>query len=95
MQQRENRNEYPFIVIDKRKNKYVGSTRLYSFNQLNNTANLGYTWYGKESQGNGTNKNCKYMLLEFALEKIGIERVGFGASNLNEKNINAMKSIGC
>lgn len=35
------------------------------------------------------------MLLEFALEKIGIERVEFGASNLNEKSINAMKSIMC
>ena len=35
------------------------------------------------------------MLLEFAFEKIGIERVGFGASNLNEKSINAMKSIMC
>ena len=95
IKQRENLNEYPFIVYDKRVNKYVGCTRLYSFNQLNNTVNLGYTWYGKESQGNGINKNCKYLLLEFTFEKIGLERVGFGASNLNERSINAMKSIGC
>jgi len=93
--QRENGNEYPFIVFDKSKCKYVGCTRFYSFKLLNNTADLGFTWYGKESQGNGTNKNCKYLLLEFAFEKIGLERVGFGASNLNERSINAMKSIGC
>ncbi|MFK8060670.1 MAG: GNAT family N-acetyltransferase [Polaribacter sp.] len=95
IKQREEENEYPFIVFDKRNNKYVGSTRFYSFNEINNTADLGYTWYGKEHQGNGTNKNCKYLLLEFAFEKIELERVGFGASKLNIRSINAMKSIGC
>jgi len=95
IQQRVNENEYPFIVFDKRKNKYIGSTRFYSFKQLNNTVEIGYTWYGKESHGDGANKNCKYLLLEFAFEKIRAERVGFGASNLNERSINAMKSIGC
>ena len=95
IEQRKIGKEYPFIVFDKRKNKYVGSTRLYSFKELNNTADLGFTWYGKNYQGTGLNKNCKYLLLEFAFEKIGLERVGFGASNLNERSINAMKSIGC
>lgn len=95
IEQRKNGKEYPFIVFDKRQHKYVGSTRLYSFNELNNTADLGFTWYGKKYQGTGLNKNCKYLLLEFAFEKIGLERVGFGASTLNERSIHAMKSIGC
>ncbi len=95
VEQRKNENEYPFIVFDKLKNKFVGSTRFYRFSQLNNTVDLGYTWYEKETQGNGINKNCKYLLLEFAFEKMGVERVGFGANNLNHRSINAMKSIGC
>ena len=95
IQQRKNENEYPFIVFDKRKNKYIGSTRFYSFKKLNNTVEIGYTWYGKDFHGDGANKNCKYLLLEFAFEKIGVERVGFGANNLNERSISAMKSIGC
>lgn len=95
IQQRENENEYPFIVFDKRINKYVGCTRFYAFRPLNNIVDIGYTWYGKESHGNGLNKNCKYLLLDFAFEKIGVERVGFAASNLNERSIHAMKSIGC
>ncbi len=95
IRQREDQNEYPFIVFDKRKNKYVGSTRFYNFKPFNNTVDLGYTWYGKQSHGDGTNKNCKYLVLEFAFESIGVERVGFAASNLNKRSINAMKSIGC
>jgi RimJ/RimL family protein N-acetyltransferase len=34
-------------------------------------------------------------LLEFAFEKIEIERVGFSADSDNSKSIAAMKSIGC
>ncbi len=95
IRQREDQKEYPFIVFDKTKNKYVGSTRFYNFKPFNNTVDLGYTWYGKQSHGDGTNKNCKYLLLEFAFENMNVERVGFAASNLNTRSINAMKSIGC
>jgi len=34
-------------------------------------------------------------MLEFAFEKLEMERVGFGANSKNERSINAMKSIGC
>ena len=43
IEQRKNEKEYPFIVFDKRKNKYIGSSRLYSFKKLNNIADLGLT----------------------------------------------------
>lgn len=59
------------------------------------TLEIGYTWYGKKYQGTGINKNCKYLLLEFAFEKLQMERVAFGANSKNERSINAMKSIGC
>ena len=87
--------EYPFIVIDKVENKIVGCTRFYLINLFNKTLDIGYTWYGKKYQGTGINKNCKYLLLEFAFEKLAMERVGFRANNRNERSINAMKSIGC
>jgi RimJ/RimL family protein N-acetyltransferase len=93
--QRENENEYPFIVFDKKSSKYVGSTRFYDIQPGNKTLQLGFTWYGKDSQGTGINKNCKMLLLEFAFEHIGMERVGFRANNQNKRSINAMKSIGC
>ena len=41
------------------------------------------------------NKNCKYLLLEFAFEFLKMERVEFRADNDNERSIQAMKSIGC
>jgi len=87
--------EYPWIVFDKRTNEYAGSTRFYDINFAFKTLQLGYTWYGKKFQGTGLNKHCKYLLLSFAFEELGMERVEFRADNNNERSIVAMKSIGC
>jgi RimJ/RimL family protein N-acetyltransferase len=90
-----NEVSYPFIVYDKRKKAYAGSTRFYDYQKTHQTIQLGYTWYGKEFQGSGLNKNCKYLMLGFAFETLGLERVEFRADNNNERSIAAMKSIGC
>lgn len=87
--------EYPFVVFDKRTGEYAGSTRFYDIQVANKVLQLGYTWYGKKFQGTGLNKHCKYLLLEFAFEKLGMERVEFRADNNNVRSIAAMKSIGC
>lgn len=87
--------EYPFIVFDKRTQQYAGSTRFYDIQPTNKTLQLGYTWYGNRFQGTGLNKNCKLLLLSFAFEELGMERVEFRADNRNKKSIAAMKSIGC
>jgi N-acetyltransferase len=87
--------EYPFIVFDKTKNRYAGSTRFYDIQPNYQTLQLGYTWYGRDFQGTGLNKNCKYLLLQFAFETWNMERVEFRADNNNVRSIAAMKSIGC
>lgn len=93
--QRDAEKEYAFIVFDKKAQKYIGSTRFYAIFIENKTIEIGYTWYGKEYQGTGINKNCKYLLLKFAFEKLDMERVAFAANSKNSRSINAMKGIGC
>ena len=87
--------EYPFIVYDKKTGKYAGSTRFYDIQPQNLTLQLGYTWYGKDFRGTGLNKHCKFLLLQFAFEELGMVRVEFRADARNERSIAAMKSIGC
>ena len=95
LSQKNKQLEYPFVVFDKTKNKIAGSTRFYNINLDAKHLEIGFTWYGKEFQGTSLNKNCKFLLLEFAFEKMQLERVGFRANNLNIRSINAMKNIGC
>ncbi|MBS1932900.1 MAG: GNAT family N-acetyltransferase [Bacteroidetes bacterium] len=95
IRQRAAKTEYPFIVFDKKENKYAGSTRFYDI-QLNNlSTQLGYTWYGKEFRRSGLNRHCKLLMLTYAFENWGMERVEFRADARNEKSVNAMKAIGC
>jgi RimJ/RimL family protein N-acetyltransferase len=92
---RENKTSYAFIVFDKLLNDYVGCTRFYDI-QLNfQTTQIGYTWYSKKCWGTKLNENCKYLLLEFAFDQMGFERVEFRADNNNKRSIAAMQKIGC
>jgi RimJ/RimL family protein N-acetyltransferase len=95
MKGRMDETAYPFIVYDKRFNTYAGCTRFYDFNQKHQTVSLGYTWYGKDFHGTGLNKNCKFLLLQFAFEHMKVQRVEFRADHNNKRSIAAMKSIGC
>jgi RimJ/RimL family protein N-acetyltransferase len=92
---RELKTAYPFIVFDKLQNKYVGSTRLYDIQLNYRSTQLGYTWYSESTWGTGLNEHCKLLLLQFAFEIIGFERVEFRADNRNKRSIAAMQKIGC
>jgi len=92
---REEGKEYAFIVFDKLTNEYAGSTRFYDIQNELETVQLGYTWYGTKFQGTGLNRHCKYLLLQFAFEKIRFERFELRADNNNARSIAAMKSLGC
>lgn len=95
IEQREQKREYPFIIFDKTTKVYAGSTRFYDI-QLNNlTTQLGYTWCGKKFRRTGLNRHCKLLMLTYAFETWGMERVEFRADARNENSINAMKGIGC
>lgn len=95
LEAKKNKKEYPFLVFDKRKSQYAGSTRFYDMQLSYSTLQLGYTWYGKDFQGSGLNGHCKFLLLQFAFETMGMERVEFRADNRNLRSIAAMKKIGC
>lgn len=92
---RENKKEYPFVVIDKRHNAIVGCTRFCDITPFLHNTRLGYTWYGQQFQGTGLNKHCKYLLFEFAFNTMNMQRIGLGAYIENKRSIAAMKSVGC
>jgi N-acetyltransferase len=95
VQQRQLKNGYPFIILDKQTNLYAGSTRFCDIQLEYATTHLGYTWYGKRFRRTGLNRHCKLLLLSYAFEQWGMERVEFRADARNEKSIEAMKNIGC
>ena len=92
---RENKTSYAFIVFDKQLNDYAGCTRFYDMQIAFQTTQIGYTWYSKKCWGTKLNENCKFLLLQFAFDQMGFERVEFRADNTNKRSIAAMQKIGC
>ncbi len=92
---RENQTAYPFIVYDKKVSAFAGSTRFYDYQPIHRTTQLGFTWYGKDFQRTGLNRHCKWLMLSYAFDTLGLERVEFRADSNNARSITAMKSLGC
>ncbi|MEN0011677.1 GNAT family protein [Flavobacterium nitrogenifigens] len=85
---------YPFLIIDKPTNKVAGSTRYGYLNHASQKCEIGWTWYGKEFQGTGLNKACKYELLNFGFEKIQLRRIQFSADLENLRSQKAIEKLG-
>lgn len=90
----ENKTRYTFCVFDKIKNAFAGSTSFLNISNADDRLEIGGTWYGKAFQRTGLNRNCKYLLLEYAFEKLGAERVEFRTDERNTASRQAIEKIG-
>lgn len=80
----------PFIIYDKQKQKFAGSTRFGQINWNNKTLHIGWTWIGREFQGSGLNTNMKFLMLQYAFETLAFEKVEF---RIDERNIRSRKAV--
>lgn len=55
---------------------------------------IGGTWYGKEFQRTGVNRNCKFLLLSYAFETLGAIRIEFKIDERNEASRKGVERIG-
>ena len=91
---RRNKLRYSFSVFDKNKNSYAGSTSFMNISDGDDRLEIGSTWYGKPFQRTGLNRNCKYLLLEYAFDQLHAERVEFKTDERNIPSQLAIQKIG-
>ena len=87
--------EYPFVIYDKKCGEYAGMTRLYNYSKTLGHIKIGHTWIDYKHWRSGLNTNCKYLLFEFVFDYLGLERVGFGVHESNDRSIRSLSSMGC
>lgn len=95
LQQRENKISIPFIIFDKKKQQYAGSTSYMSINAKDKTLEIGSTWIGSEFQGTGLNTHVKHLMLHYAFEEMGFEKVEFRVDERNIASRKAVEKLGC
>lgn len=86
--------EYPFVIIDRKTNQIVGSTRFYNIDASHKRLELGYTWITPTYWRTAINTNAKYLLLQYCFEHLKYQRLQFAADERNERSCNAILRIG-
>jgi len=94
MEEKRNVRSYPFAYYHKERQQYVGSTRFANIEFAHKKMEIGWTWIHPSLQGTGFNKHCKFLLLCFGFETLGLNRVELKTSHLNLKSQRAMQKIG-
>ena len=89
-----NKTAIPFIIYDKKKGAYAGSTRFALINWKNKVLHIGWTWIGREFQGTGLNKHVKALMLEYAFEVMKFDKVEFRVDKRNIRSRKAIEKIG-
>ncbi|WP_226537409.1 GNAT family N-acetyltransferase [Fictibacillus halophilus] len=87
---REQMKALPFVVILKDTYEVVGTTSLYEIDVNHKSCELGATWYAPAFQRTFVNSDCKYLLLQYCFEELGLVRVQF---KTDERNIRSQKAI--
>jgi N-acetyltransferase len=84
----------PFVIVDKKQERVVGSTRFWKIDRINRKQEIGHTWLAASAQRTGVNLEAKYLLLAHAFETMQCVRVQFTTDELNEKSRAAILAIG-
>ncbi len=91
---REAGRRYAFAIIDRATGQLVGSTSYYNIVPADQRLSIGYSWLGREFQGTGLNRAAKHLLLSYAFDHLGYERVELETDSRNEQSQQAMRRIG-
>lgn len=87
---REEGKALPFIIYDKKLNHFAGSTRFGNIDKKNKVVHIGWTWLGEDFRGSGLNTHIKYLMLQYAFEKLNYKKVEF---RIDERNIASRKAV--
>jgi len=94
LQERTAGKRMPFVIIDKGTDKICGCTSFGNISFYDKRIEIGWTWVGTETMGTGINHHAKFVLLSFAFDAMGFERVEIKTDNLNERAKKALVHIG-
>jgi RimJ/RimL family protein N-acetyltransferase len=92
--ERRNRTRYSFSIFHKQQRVYAGSTSFLNIVNADERLEIGATWLGCGFQGTGLNRHCKYLLLAYAFDNIGANRVELRTDERNIQSRRAIEKIG-
>jgi N-acetyltransferase len=84
----------PFITIDKASNTIVGTTRYLNIDYENHRIEIGHTWIAKSWRKTYVNTEAKFLMLQYAFEKLECIAVEIRTDLLNIVSRQAIQRLG-
>ncbi|MBP2617625.1 GNAT family N-acetyltransferase [Chryseobacterium jejuense] len=94
LSERENGNQYPFVIRHKETQKLIGSTRFFEIYPSDKKLEIGWTWIIKDFWGTSVNLECKLLLLTYCFEVLKTNRVQLKTKDDNFRSRKAIEKIG-
>ncbi|TFV94231.1 N-acetyltransferase [Algoriphagus kandeliae] len=82
------------VLIDKDSGKLMGSSGFGNYSERDQRIEIGWTWIGKNFQGTGVNAQMKFLMMEYAFEQMGLERIELKTDVLNLPARKALLKLG-
>ena len=84
----------PFITIHKSSNTIVGTTRYLNIDYENHRLEIGHTWIAKSWRKTYVNTEAKFLMLQYAFEKLACIAVEVRTDVLNTVSRQAIQRLG-
>lgn len=81
-----------FLVVDRKTQEVLGSTRFYEFNPDTKSVLIGYTFYGTKWWGKNINSTVKKLMLDYIFQEV--DQVIFHVGKDNLRSVKAMTKLG-
>ncbi|SIT19146.1 Protein N-acetyltransferase, RimJ/RimL family [Chryseobacterium ureilyticum] len=94
LSERENGNQYPFVIRNKQTKRLIGSTRFFEIYPSDRKLEIGWTWITKEFWGTSVNLESKLLLLTYCFETLKTNRVQLKTKDNNFRSRKAIEKIG-
>jgi len=86
--------EYPFVILHKKEECIIGSTRFMNIDAPNRNLEIGFTWLHPDYWSSVVNIECKLLLLNYCFEQLKTIRVQLKTDSNNIRSKKAIEKIG-
>lgn len=84
----------PFIIVDKKSGTILGSTRYLNIDYDNHRMEIGHTWIAKSFRRTAVNTEMKFLMLQYAFEKLKCIAIELRTDVLNTISRKAIERLG-
>ncbi|WP_214792133.1 MULTISPECIES: GNAT family N-acetyltransferase [unclassified Exiguobacterium] len=86
--------EFAFVIVDIETKKIIGATWFLDISMPHKRLEIGSTWLNPKSWRTNINTNCKFLLLTYCFEELGLNRVQIKTGHENIRSQRAIERIG-